>query len=73
MTFAITLIGGSWEFLAIIIVFGIGLIYGLYTKTGSGIAQRPYSNRWSDAPGANGASQISGKDGLAHLTSRGTR
>ena len=70
---AMTLAGGAWIFGAFIVFMAIAIVLTLYTRKGSGINQRSYSRRYGDAPGAKGRSQISGKDGLARMTSRGTR
>jgi hypothetical protein len=63
------LLGGAWIFLAFIIIFGFSLVFGLYTRLGSGINHHPYAKRYSDAPGAN-SNRISGRDGISY---RGTR
>ena len=63
------LLDGAWIFLAFIILFGIALMFGLYTRLGSGINEHPYAKRYSDAPGAN-SNRISGRNGIS---SRGTR
>jgi hypothetical protein len=70
---AITLAGGAWTFAAFIVFMTIAVILTVYTRRGSGINQRSYSRRYGDAPGAAGESKISGKDGLARMSSRGTR
>lgn len=51
-----------------------GVIYGFYTRTGSGIAEHP-SDGLDGAPGARGRGEVSGKDegeGSA-LETHGTR
>jgi hypothetical protein len=49
-------------------------VYSLYTVRGSGITQRPYGKIYSGAPGARGASNISGHDERERVSwSRGTR
>jgi hypothetical protein len=73
MTLGITLLGGAWIFGAVIVALTFAVIFGLYTRGGSGISQRPYNRRYGDAPGAKGQSTISGRDGLARMTSRGTK
>lgn len=70
---AISLAGGTWIFAAFIVFMAIAITLGLYTRAGSGISQRAYSRRYGDAPGAKGSSSISGKDGLARMSSRGTK
>jgi hypothetical protein len=49
---------GSLIFLAVIIVFLLAVVYGFFTRTGSGINQRPTDGR-GGAPGAEGPSRIS--------------
>jgi hypothetical protein len=74
MTF-LALAGGSGIFAAFLIVFLISIVYTLYTVTGSGISQRPYSKRYSGAPGSSSPSSVSGHDDLVTVRnwSRGTR
>lgn len=73
MTTTIALAGGSWTFLAVAILFLIGNIIALYTRTGSGINQHGYGKIYGGAPGAFGESRVSGHDGREHNWSRGTR
>jgi hypothetical protein len=56
-------------------VMFVGVVYGWYTVSGSGIAERPYRRRYSDAPGAFGSSSVSGHDDRVDMSSwtRGTR
>ena len=72
-TIAFTLAGGSTIFGIFIVVFGLSVVYGLYTRTGSGINQRPYGNVYSNAPGAKGASVLSHDESAARRYTRGTR
>ena len=53
----------------------VGIVYGYYTVSGSGIAERPYKRRYSDSPGAYGRSSVSGRDERVSMGSwsRGTR
>lgn len=53
---------GSLIFLGFIIVFFFVLVYSYYTKTGSGINQRPSDGR-GQAPGATGASTLTTTEG----------
>jgi hypothetical protein len=53
----LALAGGSLVFLAFVIVFGLAIAFGYYTRRGSGINQRPSDGR-GEAPGADGASSI---------------
>ena len=73
MTTAIALAGGSWIFLGFVILFLVGNIIALYTRTGSGINQHAYGKVYGGAPGAHTQSNISGHDGREHNWSRGTR
>jgi hypothetical protein len=59
---------------AIVVVILAGVIYGFYTRTGSGIDEHP-SDGTDGAPGAQGRSEVSGRDegeGSA-LNTHGTR
>jgi hypothetical protein len=51
------------------------VVYGWWTVKGSGIAERPYQRRYSDSPGAFGASTVFGRDDRVDMNSwsRGTR
>ena len=56
----IALAGGSFIFLAVVILIVAGIVVG-YTRRGSGIDEHP-SDGLDGAPGADGRSEISGKD-----------
>jgi hypothetical protein len=71
MTSAYILAGGSWIFLGFIVFMFLAVVHGYYTRSGSGINQRPYNNRYGDAPGANIPSTL-GRD-IARQASRGTK
>ena len=73
MTTTIALAGGSWIFLAVVILFLVGNVIALYTRTGSGINQLPSGKIYSGAPGSKLDSSFSGHDGREHNWSRGTR
>ena len=73
MTTTIALAGGSWIFLAVVILFLVGNVMALYTRTGSGINQHAYGKIYSGAPGSHIGSSVSGHDGRDHDWSRGTR
>jgi hypothetical protein len=52
--------GGAWIFLIIIVLLFFALVYGSYTRRGSGINQRPHDRARGDAAGgAAGPSRIS--------------
>lgn len=55
----IALAGGSLIFLAVIIVVFFAVVYGYYTRRGSGINQRP-NDGLDGSPGAQGRSEIAG-------------
>jgi len=57
----IALAGGSIIFVVIVVVILIGVVYGFYTRTGSGIDEHP-SDGLDSAPGAGSRSEVSGKD-----------
>jgi hypothetical protein len=65
--------GGAAIFGVFIVAFTLAVIYGLYTRRGSGINQRPYQDVYNDATGARGPSQLAHDyDSFSHY-SRGTR
>ena len=45
------IVDGAWIFLAFILLMGLALVLGLYTRTGSGINHHPYGKRYDGAPG----------------------
>jgi hypothetical protein len=47
------LTGGSFIFLAAILIFLFGAIVALYTNVGSGMSHRPYRHVYGGAPGAD--------------------
>jgi hypothetical protein len=63
------------EIVIVCIVLLVGVIYGYYTVSGSGIAEHPYGQVYSDAPGAYAPASASGRDELVSMGnwSRGTR
>jgi hypothetical protein len=63
------------EIVIVSIVILIGVIYGYYTVSGSGIAEHPHGKIYSGAPGAHSPASASGKDELVSVRnwSRGTR
>ncbi len=71
--FGIDLAGG-WEIFAAFIVFMlVAFIQATYSKSGSGISRHPYFRRTTDCPGARAGSHVSGREGIARMSSRGTR
>ena len=72
--FTAALAGGSFIFMGFIVFAFVGIVVGYYTQTGSGITARPYGKIYGGAPGAIGASDVSGKDHRESSNwSRGTR
>jgi len=67
--------GGSGTFAAFLIVMFFGVVWTLFTKTGSAISERPYFNQYGGAPGATGAGSTSGHDDRVTMRdwSRGAR
>jgi hypothetical protein len=66
---------GSEIILLVCLIMFFGVVYGYYTVKGSGIAERPYNKIYGGAPGAHGASNVSGKDDRVVMRdwSRGAR
>ena len=60
-TFPTALAAGSWIIVLVFILIIVGVIYGYYTRTGSGIDEHP-SDGLDTAPGAEGQSELSGRD-----------
>jgi hypothetical protein len=52
---------GGWIFVVVILVILAGVVYGFYTRSGSGIDEHPVDSR-DESPGAEGPSEVSGKD-----------
>ena len=52
---------GGWIFIVVILVILAGVVYGFFTRSGSGIDEHPLDVR-DEAPGAAGRSEVSGKD-----------
>ena len=72
MPIAFALAGGSWVFLAFVVLLFLAVSHGYYSRSGSAINQRPYNNAGGDAPGAEIPSTI-GRDVARRDYSRGTR
>jgi hypothetical protein len=66
-----TLAGGSIIFGIFLILYFAAVVHGLYSRSGSGIAQRPDRDAYGDAPGAQIPSSL-GRDTARRVT-RGTR
>ena len=65
---------GAYIFLGFVLFFLLAIVIGYYTRSGSGINQRPHDGR-EGSMGAKGASSISTADGTVERTvgTRGTR
>jgi hypothetical protein len=65
----------TMEIVVFCIVMLIGVIYGYYTVSGSGIAETPYGKIYGGAPGAHGPASASGRDERVSIRdwTRGTR
>ena len=63
------------ESVIVSILMLVGVIYGYYTVSGSGIAEHPHGKIYSGAPGAFGPASASGRDERVSMRdwSRGTR
>lgn len=63
---------GTWVFLIFLVILFFAISHGYYSRSGSAINQRPYSDPSGDAPGARIPSTI-GRDVDRRDYSRGTR
>jgi hypothetical protein len=57
------------------VVMFVGVVYGYFTVSGSGIAERPYRRVYGNSRGAWGPGSASGRDNRVDMNmwSRGTR
>jgi hypothetical protein len=71
----VALAGGSGVFALFLVIIFFGVVWALFTRTGSAIAERPYFNQYGGAPGATGAASTSGHDERVTMRdwSRGAR
>jgi hypothetical protein len=71
----IALAGGSGTLAAVLVVMFFGIAWTLFTRSGSGIEERPYFNQYGGAPGATGAGSAAGHDERVTMRdwSRGAR
>ena len=53
---------GSLIMLAFMVVFFFAVVWGYFTRTGSGINPRVYGKIYGGAPGANCPGEVSGHD-----------
>jgi len=72
---ALALAGGAGIFAAFLVIFLVGIVYTLYTPSGSAITTRAYGKEYGGAPGAKGVGNVSGHDDLVTVRNwtRGTR
>ncbi len=73
MITALTLAGGAWIFAAFVVFMLVAFTQSTYSRSGSTIGRHPYFRRTSDCPGARAGSHVSGREGIARMSSRGTR
>jgi hypothetical protein len=72
---AVALAGGNAALALFVLVMFFGVVWTLFTRTGSGIAERPYFNQYGGAPGATGSGSVTGHDERVTMRdwSRGAR
>jgi hypothetical protein len=58
---SIALAEGTWIVVLVAVLILAGVVYGFYTRSGSGIEQHPIDAE-REAPGAEGRSEVSGRD-----------
>jgi len=73
MSTVIPLSGGVWTFMAIVVAWGLFTLITLYTRGGSAINQRAWSNPRVGQGGASGASVLDHDREAARALTRGTR
>jgi hypothetical protein len=71
----VALAGGNGTFALVLVVMFFGIVWTLFTRTGSAISERPYYNQYGGAPGATGSSSVTGHDERVTMRdwSRGAR
>jgi hypothetical protein len=71
----VALAGGNGPLAVFLIVMFFGVVWTLFSRAGSAIAERPYFNQYGGAPGATGAGSVSGHDERVSMQdwSRGAR
>ena len=71
----VALAGGNGIFAVVLIVMFVGIVWTLFTRTGSAISERPYFNQYGGAPGATGSGSVTGHDERVTMRdwSRGAR
>ena len=72
--FGMELAGGAMVFLGFVVLYTLVTVFALYTRRGSGIAQRPYLHVHGGAPGAGRAPRMGGSgDNRVATWTRGCR
>ena len=71
----VALAGGNGTFAVFLILLFAGVVWTLFTRSGSAISERPYFNQYGGAPGATGAGSVTGHDERVSMRdwSRGAR
>ena len=71
----VALAGGNGTFALVLVAIFFGVVWTLFTRTGSAISERPYFNQYGGAPGASGSSSVTGHDERVTMRdwSRGAR
>lgn len=71
----VALAGGNGIFAVFLILLFVGIVWTLFTRSGSAISERPYFNQYGGAPGATGAGSVTGHDERVSMRdwSRGAR
>jgi hypothetical protein len=64
------LAGGAAIFAIFLVVYTLAVVYGLYTRRGSGIDAHPYGNRYDAA--SSSRAEVGGRESVANWT-HGTR
>lgn len=62
MTVVALAAGGNGSIALFLVVMFFGVVWTLFTRGGSAIAERPYYNQYGGAPGATGSGSASGHD-----------
>lgn len=68
----VALAGGSWVLLGVMLLLFAGVVYGFYTRGGSGIDNHPTDGR-GEAPGAADPDAAVRDGGRSPLSTHGTK
>jgi hypothetical protein len=71
----VALAGGNGTLALFLVVMFFGVVWTLFSRAGSAIAERPYFNQYGGAPGATGSGSVTGHDERVSMQdwSRGAR